>query len=218
MNRRRSKQPKSLAALLLTAILGLIAAYFQGFTKPSSDEKPKRPSPVESTKPTPPSVDPKRDRPTESIPTDDASAEVIKGFASHVKDGDSFVLQTGNEEKDVRLWGIDAPEGNTRQPYAGEARDFARQLYQRKNVTIVVHDRDQYGRIVGEVFLADRTSVNEQIIDAGWAWHFRRHAAEKTSFADAQARAQQAERGLWKDSDPIPPWEWRRDHPPRPKN
>ncbi len=52
MNRRRSKQPKSLAALIITAILGLIAAYFQGFTKPASQEKPTRPTPVESSKPT----------------------------------------------------------------------------------------------------------------------------------------------------------------------
>ncbi len=214
MNRRRVRQPKSLAALLVTAILGLIAAWFQGFNKPASSEKPKQPTQVETSKPTPPPAPPSR----KQTPAEQESAEVIKGFASHVKDGDSFVLQTGSEEKDVRLWGIDSPEGNTRQPFAQEARDFARRLYQRKNVTIVVHDRDQYGRIVGEVFLPDQVSVNERIIDAGWAWHFRRHAEEKTSFADAELRARQAERGLWQDPDPIPPWEWRRDHPPRPKD
>jgi endonuclease YncB( thermonuclease family) len=126
-------------------------------------------------------------------------------------------LREGNEDRDIRLWGIDSPEGNTRQPYAPQARDFARQLYQRKKVSVVVRDRDQYGRIVGEAFLPDGTSINEQMLEAGWAWHFRRHAPKQNAFAAAEARARQAGRGLWQDADPIPPWDWRRDHRSVPK-
>jgi endonuclease YncB( thermonuclease family) len=139
----------------------------------------------------------------------------MKGFVSHVKDGDSLVLQVGNQEKEVRLWGIDAPEGNTRQPFAENARAYARELCQRKNITLVVHDRDQYGRIVGEAILPDKTSVNEQMIAAGWAWHFRRHASQRSDFARAEQEARQQGKGLWQDPDPVPPWDWRREHRPK---
>ncbi|MBY0589082.1 thermonuclease family protein [bacterium] len=228
MTRTGSRGPKSIGAILITLIIGLITAYFQGFSR----EAPRNPRPpIAKTEPAhkgnapddrslsnKPPVRPsstKQDR-NEPRPADnDRTLERIKGFVSFVKDGDSLVLRVGNEEKEVRLWGIDSPEGNTRQPFAEDARAYARQLAHRKNITLAVHDRDQYGRLVGEAFLPDQSSLNEQMIRAGWAWHFRRHAAEKTSFARAEEDARQEGRGLWQDANPIPPWDWRRDHRPK---
>ncbi len=38
-----------------------------------------------------------------------------------------------------------------------------------KTVTVLVVDRDRCGRIVGEVFLDPRRSLNRELIGAGWA-------------------------------------------------
>jgi len=43
-----------------------------------------------------------------------------------------------------------------------------------KTVTVLVVDRDRYGRIVGEVFLDPRHSLNRELVGAGLAWWYRR--------------------------------------------
>ena len=51
-------------------------------------------------------------------------------------------------------------------------------------------------------------------LDAGLAWWFRRYAAEqppqeRAEYASAEDRARADAVGLWRDRDPVPPWEWR---------
>ena len=51
-------------------------------------------------------------------------------------------------------------------------------------------------------------------VRAGMAWYFRRYAKELTPgrrqrYADMEAQAQAARRGLWADAEPVAPWDWR---------
>jgi len=46
------------------------------------------------------------------------------------------------------------------------------------------------------------------------AWHFKRYEAEQSpenriAYSAAEREARAAKRGLWSDSEPIPPWEFR---------
>ena len=52
-----------------------------------------------------------------------------------------------------------------------------------KYVRVAWTKRDRYGRILGDVFLADRRISLEMIRD-GRAWHFKKNDSEKT-LADA---------------------------------
>lgn len=73
-----------------------------------------------------------------------------------------------------------------------------------------MHDRHQ--RIVGKVLQNGQDVCLDQI-RAGMAWHYKHYEKEQTSedrvsYAAAEDQARSARRRLWKDANPVPPWEW----------
>jgi endonuclease YncB( thermonuclease family) len=55
----------------------------------------------------------------------------------------------------------------------------------------------------------DDKNINEELLKAGLAWHFRRYSKdEKLQALEDQARAEKI--GLWKEKNLIPPWNRRR--------
>jgi endonuclease YncB( thermonuclease family) len=57
--------------------------------------------------------------------------------------------------------------------------------------------------------------VNLEQIRAGMAWWCREYAKEQSAqdraeYAATEEDARAKRAGLWKDSKPVPPWEWRR--------
>ncbi|MFP3960223.1 MAG: thermonuclease family protein, partial [Spirochaetaceae bacterium] len=114
----------------------------------------------------------------------------------------------GSAVEAVRLHGIDAPESD--QPYGGRATAFTEERSLGLPVIVEVIDRDRYGRLVGEVVLPDGESLNEALVEAGYAWWYRRYAPEDEALRRLEEEAREAERGLWAAEDPVAPWEWRR--------
>ena len=58
--------------------------------------------------------------------------------------------------------------------------------------------------------------VGLEQIRAGMAWWYRDYAHEQATqerlvYRDEEEAAKAARRGLWKDAEPMPPWEWRRN-------
>jgi endonuclease YncB( thermonuclease family) len=46
-------------------------------------------------------------------------------------------------------------------------------------------------------------------------WHYKKYQREQTPvdrvrYADAEVEARLRRKGLWRDAEPIPPWEWRK--------
>lgn len=140
------------------------------------------------------------------------SEEPWIGQVVKVVDGDSLIVQSGGEEVEIRLYGVDAPEYH--QPYGKEADRFVRQMAgQGKEVKIYPKGKDKHGREVVRVFV-DKKELNLEIIKAGLAWWYARYAPLMTHYYDAQKEAQKARRGLWLEDDPEPPWIWRKKNPP----
>ena len=51
--------------------------------------------------------------------------------------------------------------------------------------------------------------INAEMVADGFAWRYVQYD-KSGEFAAAEAEARDHRRGLWFDSDPMPPWEWRK--------
>jgi micrococcal nuclease len=126
---------------------------------------------------------------------------------TRIIDGDTLeVLTADNEKLKVRLEGIDTPERD--QPFGDSATLHLTKLAHDKPCVLVSSSKDQYGRTLADV-LVDGKSLNLQMVEAGLAWHYVYYNKEQR-FADAEAMARGEKIGLWKDAEPVPPWEWRK--------
>lgn len=148
---------------------------------------------------------------------------VLEGTVVKVTDGDTINVDSGGTKLKIRLYGIDAPEtakvnrksgwnSKPGQPYGEESwRALDGKIY-RQRVRVEVKDIDQYRRLVSVVWIGGR-DINKEMVAEGWAWAYRKyldrpHASEYMS-AEEQARARRA--GLWRDGNPQPPWEFRKE-------
>jgi micrococcal nuclease len=107
----------------------------------------------------------------------------------------------------IRLSGIDCPEA--KQAFGTRAKQFTGDLAFGQVVTVHVRDVDRYKRTVAEIILPDGRSLNRELVRAGLAWWFQRYARHETILAELEVDARAAQRGLWADKNPIPPWEFR---------
>lgn len=96
------------------------------------------------------------------------SAVLLALAACAAIDGDT--LRCGPER--IRLLRIDAPESG--QPGAREAADALRLLVEGNRVTCVVRGRDAYGRLLGECFAGEGTSLSDRLLRQGAARPYRR--------------------------------------------
>ncbi len=80
-----------------------------------------------------------------------------------------------------------------------------------QEVTLEILGVDRYRRLVCLVRLGSR-SMNEAMIQEGWAWAYRRYlkGSEALDFLVLEQDARRRRIGLWQDSSPQPPWEFRK--------
>jgi endonuclease YncB( thermonuclease family) len=141
-----------------------------------------------------------------------ARAAEITGRVVGVSDGDTItLLDASRQQHKIRLSGIDAPE--KAQPYGQRSKEHLSRLIFNRQVSAECGKTDKYRRQVCKVSL-DGADINLEQIGAGMGWWYRQYAreqaeADRTTYEKAEQDAQQARRGLWRDHDPIAPWEWR---------
>lgn len=146
-----------------------------------------------------------------------------EGIVRHVADGDTVtvVTNTGTKLK-IRLYGIDAPETikmNRRtgviskpgQPYGEEAYRALESKVLGKRVNVQIMDIDRYRRMVAVLYL-DRRDINREMVREGYAWAYREylHGPYASEYLEAEIEARTGHLGLWQQSNPLPPWEFRK--------
>lgn len=135
------------------------------------------------------------------------AAEII-GRVVRVADGDTItVLDGSNIQHRVRLAKIDAPE--KAQPFGTVSRAHLAGMVTNGTVRVTFTARDRYGRIIGTVFAADGTETNLRMIADGFAWHYTAFDSSP-EYAAAECAARKDQCGLWRDPNPVPPWNWRK--------
>lgn len=142
----------------------------------------------------------------------EAQAATYIGEVVGVSDGDTVTLLTaGKVRHRIRLDGIDAPERT--QPYSQVSKQSLSGMVYRERVVAECSKLDRYSREVCKV-LVDGRDVGLVQIQRGLAWHFKRYegeqsAADRMAYAEAEAEAKSARRGLWRDAYAVAPWEFR---------
>ena len=134
----------------------------------------------------------------------------LTGKVISIADGDTItILDSSKKQHKIRLYGIDCPEKG--QPFGKAAKKHTAKLTARKMATVTEYDTDRYGRTVG-VVQVDGVNVNENLIKAGLAWQYKKYcrAAFCKDWLQKEKEAAISQVGLWRDSDPVPPWQWRK--------
>lgn len=132
------------------------------------------------------------------------------GRVVSVSDGDTIGIEPveGGDIVKVRLHGIDCPE---RRQASGEAARFfvnERALFQL--VEIDERSTDRYGRTVAVIYLTSGECLQAELLKAGLAWVWPKYCRNCSEWELLQKGAAEANRGLWADEAPIPPWVWRK--------
>ena len=177
--------PYVLALLLLAA----------GFTYLFLRQKP-RPAAREPAAPVVSPPGPAKQPP----PPKEFTAQVVA-----VTDGDTLRVRYGDRELTLRLHGIDAPESRRRQPYSAQAKQALSSAVLGHDVRVENRGRDRNLRIIAVVYRGT-DNVNARLVSEGLAWSFTKYSRE---FDSQQREARRLGKGLWRDPNPVPPWEWR---------
>jgi endonuclease YncB( thermonuclease family) len=144
-----------------------------------------------------------------------AGAGAPRSFEARVvgiADGDTItVLNSDSVPQKIRLAGIDSPEKG--QAFGDRSRQNLSRLVHDQTVRIEWTKIDKYGRLVGKV-LVGKQDVNLAQVSDGLAWHYKYYEDEQSkqdraAYASAELRAREQKLGLWRDANPVPPWEWR---------
>lgn len=139
-----------------------------------------------------------------------STAVAWEGMVVRVLDGDSIQVERNGKTYELRLYGIDTPE--YKQAYSNKAKQYTKRLVLGKPVAVEEMDIDRYGRIVALVSCQGEL-VNRELVQAGLAWHYPRYCRREplcTELAGLERSARKQKRGLWQDTEPVAPWEWKR--------
>ena len=149
-------------------------------------------------------------------------AAPLAGRVVGVHDGDTItLLDASNAQHKIRLAGIDAPESN--QPFGTRSRQHLSDMAYDKDARLECK-KTHRDRKICKVWVqpsscptcGNTLDVGHAQVIAGLAWWYRAYAKEQSP--DDQGRYESAEEearlrkwGLWRDAEPVPPWEWRRN-------
>jgi len=141
-----------------------------------------------------------------------AQAEQFTGRVVNVRSGDTLsVLRNGRVVR-VHLYGVVCPERG--QAFGNQARQFTRDVAFQQTVAVAVdavatNATERRGQLIAAVQLSNGMDLSQALVQAGYAWHDTRYAPQDKRLAQLEAEARAAQRGLWAEANPVPPWEGR---------
>jgi len=144
------------------------------------------------------------------VPPSDLATDLV-GKVVGVSDGDTITVLVDKKPIKIRLEGIDAPEA--KQSFGNRSKQALSDLVFGKEVRVKKTGEDRYGRSLGLVS-TDGIDINAKMIQDGWAWHYKKYNRD-SKLADLEMQARAAKRGLWTESNPLAPWDFRDRQKPK---
>jgi micrococcal nuclease len=139
---------------------------------------------------------------------------------TRVTDGDTVKVEGREGTMTIRLVGIDAPETSRKkrepgQPFSQQAKKYLASLVLNKNVDILNHGQDRYGRVLGVISL-DGKNINLEMVKVGLAEVYRGKPAKGLDlgpYRQAERQARQTRLGMWSLGNKyVSPRDWRKSH------
>jgi len=149
-------------------------------------------------------------------------AATLTGHVVGVHDGDTItVMDATKAQHKIRIAAIDAPE--RKQAFATQSKQNLSDMLYDKDARLECHKTDRYMRNVCQVWVqpSDCPTCGKTLdaghaqIIAGLAWWYRAYAKEQSiedqgRYESAEDEARLRKWGLWRDAEPVPPWERRK--------
>ena len=111
------------------------------------------------------------------------------------QEGDTLRVRLPEETVWVRLNAVDTPPPG--QPGGEEALTFVRNLVGDEPVRVLEFFRMGEWGLRGEVYNQENVSLNEALMQAGWARYHKPHSENNPFYAELERRAQTEKLGLW---------------------
>lgn len=146
-------------------------------------------------------------RPLSNTPKPDLPKH-FKATVRFCYDGDGFLCKKADRYFKCRLIGADAPE--MKQAFGPDAKLLLSQLT-RGVVTLTTFGRDKYGRALVAVQNNHGMDVAFELLHAGLAWPTTiAPPGKKILYSETVHAVKAARKGLWREDNPEPPWQWRK--------
>lgn len=141
-----------------------------------------------------------------------ATAETLIGNVIGITDGDTLTLLVDRQAYKVRIAGIDAPE--KRQAWGEKSKSNLSRLAFNQNVVADCQKMDRWGRQICKVTV-NTVDIGLEQIKYGMAWWYRKYAKEqsaedRSAYENVELMAKLRRLGLWSDTNPLQPWDFRR--------
>lgn len=123
-----------------------------------------------------------------------------------ISDGDTMTLKVDGHPLKIRLANIDAPE--KKQAFGQKSKESLSEMCWGKDAQYEAQSIDRYKRTVA-VVTCGGYGVNREQVRRGMAWIYTKYNRDPF-YVTIQDVAKQKKRGLWSDTAPVPPWEFRK--------
>ena len=140
-----------------------------------------------------------------------ASAVTLQAKVVQIQSGNTLVVTNTNRPLRIRLKGIVPPEVG--QPFSDAAREHLQALVFEKAVT-VEYSHLAEGYLEAKLFL-NGVDIASQMLRDGVAWYdhsadYQLTQSDRELYERCEQAARAEKRGLWQETSPVAPWEFRR--------
>ncbi|MHB1085311.1 MAG: thermonuclease family protein [Thiobacillus sp.] len=148
---------------------------------------------------------------TLTLMTPAASATTLNGRVVDIADGDTLTLLVDHRPYVISIAAIDAPERY--QAWGDRSKSNLGRLSSNRAAVAHCSGVDRRGHHVCKLTVNNIDVGLEQIKD-GMAWWVRNHAnglsaEDQSVYENTELMAKLKRQGLWRDTNPIPPWRFR---------